>query len=418
MNQFLYNISIFLMGFIFKFASIFNKKAKLWINGRKNVFEKIKSKIAETDKIIWTHVSSLGEYEQGLPVILKLKEKYPDYKYVISFFSPSGYEVMKDKTPADLVFYLPLDTPKNSKKIVEILHPEIVLFVKYDYWFNLLQQLCNKKHYTVFISAIVREQQVYFKSYGKWFLSIMRRVNHYFVQNEEVKKLLEKYKISQVTVSGDTRFDRVKMLPERNNDLLWLEKFKQDKTLIVAGSTWKEDDRIMRLLCNQTLSENEKMIIVPHNIDCNNITLLKNQIKLKTLLYSQIKDKKICDYQVLIIDAVGMLTKIFSYADIAFVGGGFGKEGVHNVLEPAVFGIPVIYGPIIDKFTEAVELQKFGGGIVIHSFTETETVVKELLNNPEKMKETGTKAKDYVFNKPNSTQTIIHELEIQQVLYN
>ena len=406
MYQFLYNIGIVLLGTLMKTASVFHSKARLWVRGRKNVFAEIKSQIAENDKVIWLHASSLGEYEQGLPVFTALKAKYPDRKFALSFYSPSGFEVVKNKTWADVIFYLPLDTPQKVKELVRILHPELAIFVKYDFWFNLLTELAKNKIKTFFISAIFRSDQIYFKPQGKWFISIFQKVTHFFVQDEKSQKLLQSVGINQVTVSGDTRFDRVKMLLKRDNHLDWLVQFKQSQKLIVAGSTWKEDDELLENFINQKLTKYVKILIAPHNMNTEYFQKFKSELNAATILFSAIKEKNPADFQVLILDTVGLLTKVYSYADIAYVGGGF-TRGIHNVLEPAVFGIPVLYGANFQKFIEAQELLDAGGSIVVHNQQEMDSCFTELFDNEEKRENIGLKAKNYVLQKPDSTEVIL-----------
>ncbi|WP_128331761.1 3-deoxy-D-manno-octulosonic acid transferase [Apibacter sp. HY039] len=412
----IYKLSIYFLGFGMRVASIFHPKAKLWVNGRKNVFTLIKDKIKPDDKVIWMHASSLGEYEQGLPVLTALKERYPDYKFAISFFSPSGFEVVKDNTWADLVFYLPLDTAYNAEMLIKNLHPEIAIFVKYDFWYNLLIRLSSTKIPIIFISSVFRENQIYFKPVGKWMVSVLKNISCFFVQDEKSKILLKSIGIEKVIVSGDTRFDRVKMLLNRDNHLSWLEKFKDDHILLVAGSTWKEDDIVLEKYVNLDTRLNCKWIIAPHNMDVEHIKNLKSELKLKTILYTEIIDQNLDEFEVLILDTVGLLTKVYSYADIAYVGGAFGKEGVHNVLEPAVFGSPVIFGPVYHKFIEAEELIQAGGAITIQNQSGFDIIISDLLKNKKLRNKIGHEAQNYVLSKPNSTQLILNYLESFQII--
>jgi 3-deoxy-D-manno-octulosonic-acid transferase len=391
-----------------KIASLFHPKARLWVQGRKNTFSDILNKIKADDRVIWMHVSSLGEYEQGFPVLTALKEKFPGYKFALSFFSPSGYEVVKNESWADVLFYLPLDTPSNARKLLKSLHPEYAIFVKYDFWYNLLDELAGNHVQTIFISSVFRENQIYFKPGGKWFVSILKKVSHFFVQNEKSRKLLNSVGITQVTVSGDTRFDRVKMLLNQDNRLDWLTKFKNEQTLFVAGSTWKDDDELIKNFINSPLLKNTKVLIAPHNMNPEYFQKLKTEFNANTLLFSEIKDSNPEEYQVLILDTIGLLTKVYSYSDISYVGGAFGKEGVHNVLEPAVFGSPILYGPIYDKFIEAEELAETGGGIIIHNQQEFNSLLSYLHYQTAKHLETGNQAQNYVLEKPDSTQIILN----------
>ncbi|QYN49988.1 3-deoxy-D-manno-octulosonic acid transferase [Apibacter sp. ESL0432] len=398
------------MGAGMKIASLFHPKARLWVQGRTHVFSEIQNKISPTDQVIWMHASSLGEYEQGLPVLTALKKKFPKHKFAISFFSPSGYEVVKNNCIADLIFYIPLDTPSNANQLIELLHPNYAIFVKYDFWYHILQALAAKKIPTLFISSIFRQDQIYFKPNGKWFVSILKKVTHFFVQDENSKKLLNSIGIQQVTVSGDTRFDRVKMLSKQNNHLSWLSLFKGTNTLIVAGSTWKEDDTLLKNFINSSFFMNCKILIAPHNMNHEYFQKLKAELLPKTVLFSELSHTHPADYQVLILDTVGILTKVYSYADISYVGGAFGKEGVHNVLEPAVFASPVLFGPIYDKFIEAVELIQCGGAKVIHNQNEFNEELVELLTDTNKRYRMGERAREYVFSKPDSVQIIVDYL--------
>ncbi|CVK15385.1 3-deoxy-D-manno-octulosonic-acid transferase [Apibacter mensalis] len=407
MNSFFYTLGIHLMGAGMKIASFFHPKAKLWIQGRVQVFAEIQNRISPTDSVIWMHVSSLGEYEQGLPLLIALKKKFPEHKLALSFFSPSGYEVVKNNCMADLLFYIPLDTPSNANKLIELLHPDYAIFVKYDFWYHILQTLALKKIPTLFISCIFRQNQIYFKPSGKWFVSILTKVTHFFVQDENSKKLLNFIGIQQVTVSGDTRFDRVKMLIKQNNQLNWLSLFKGTSTLIVAGSTWKEDNILLKNFINSSFFINCKLVIAPHNMNSDYFRKLKGELMPKTLLFSELNHTNPTDYQVIILDTVGILTKVYSYSDISYVGGAFGKDGVHNVLEPAVFASPVVYGPIYDKFIEAVELIQFGGAKVIHNQNEFNEALVELLTDKNKRHKMGKKAQEYILSKPNTVQLII-----------
>lgn len=414
MNSTFYNLGIQLLGMGMKLASLFHPKAKLWIQGRKNVFTHIQSKISKNDKVIWMHASSLGEYEQGLPVLNALKDRYPNYKFAVSFFSPSGYEVVKDKSWADVIFYLPLDTSLNAKELIKALHPSCAIFVKYDFWFHLLNELSKNKIQTIFISSIFRENQIYFKPNGKWMVSILKKINHFFVQNDKSLRLLNSIHISQATVAGDTRFDRVKMLLNLKHDLPWLAQFKQNNTLVIAGSTWKKDDELFINFINSNTNKKLKFVIAPHNMNKEYFNDLKYKFNCKVLFYSEISPElNLSDFSVLILDTIGILNSVYSYGDISYVGGGFGKEGVHNVLEPAVYKQPVIFGPIYDKFIEAEELSNSNGGIVIKNQSEFNSIINSLVLDPDYRNSLGGKAQNYVLNKPNSTQIIVDYLDNQ-----
>lgn len=414
---FLYNILVLVAEFVLKIAAIFNKKIKLFIDGRKQTFFKLKQAISNTDEVIWMHCASLGEFEQGRPIIEKLKLKFPAKKVVLTFFSPSGYEVRKNYENADVVCYLPLDSVKNAKRFLEIVHPQLAIFVKYEFWPSLLIALKKNNIETILISGIFRENQLFFKWYGGWMRKSLRTFSHFFVQDENSKQLLNSINFNNVTVSGDTRFDRVYEITEQNNKLPFIEEFVDNKYTVVAGSTWKEDETMLVDYINNKASENEKFIIAPHNINPKDIAELKNSISKKVVLFSE-KDfdaaqggKNLADYQVFIIDTVGILTKIYSYATIAYVGGGFTKTGVHNVLEPATFGIPIFIGPNYHKFNEAIDLVKNKACFVVDNSKKLSLHLEKVFQLNEMRIEAGNISQKYVFDKTGATAKILNYLE-------
>lgn len=361
---FLYNLIVQIAGFLLKIVALFSPKIKLFMDGRKSVFEILQTKINPNDKTIWFHAASLGEYEQGLPVIEKIKEKFPHHKIVITFFSPSGYEVRKNNAVADVTVYLPLDTKKNAKEFLSLVQPEMVFFIKYEYWPNYLNELRKLETPTYLISGILRKKQLFFKWYGGFYRKALDTFTHFFVQNESSKKLLLELGKTNVAISGDTRFDRVAAILEKDNSLDFIETFKNDTLTIVVGSSWPKDENLLVEYINQT-SEKVKFIIAPHNIKSEQIQELKNSITKKTVLFSEKSTKNLADFDVFLIDTVGILIKIYSYADIAYVGGGFGNPGVHNILEPATFGVPIVIGPNFSHFAEAIALVNMEGCISI-----------------------------------------------------
>lgn len=380
------------------------------MDGRKNWKQKMKSHIQPEDKIIWVHCSSLGEFEQGRPVIEKAKTEFPNHKIVVSFFSPSGYEVRKNYKGADYIFYLPLDTKQNAKALVKTLHPEILILVKYEYWYNLLKRLQKKKIPVIVISAVIKEKNVFFKAWGSWFRKIIRRISHFFVQDQDSKNLLESINFHEVTVSGDTRFDRVKEILNSKNELIFVEKFKGNSKLIVAGSTWPDDDEILTDFINSKLPEDWKIIFAPHNIDQKKIIQLKEKLKLPTTIYTQLKEEELTDSRVLIVDTIGILTKIYAYADVSYVGGGFTKTGVHNTLEPAVFGVPIIFGPNYQRYFEAIELIENEAAVKFENQFEFDEKMSNLIENESERNRRGKIAYDLIQSKPNSTQLILNYL--------
>ncbi|WP_264522789.1 3-deoxy-D-manno-octulosonic acid transferase [Flavobacterium sp. N502536] len=404
---FLYNLVISIAGFFLKIVALFSPKIKLFIDGRKNVFAILEEKIKPSDKTIWFHSASLGEYEQGLPVIEKIKEKYPAHKIIVTFFSPSGYEVRKNNTVADVTLYLPLDTKSNAKKFLKLAHPELAFFIKYEFWLNYLNQLETTQTPTYLISGIFRDSQMFFKWYGGFYRKALKAFTYFFVQNKSSKEKIERIGFHNVVVSGDTRFDRVNAILERDNTLDFIEQFKNSTPTIVIGSSWPKDEALLAEYINQA-GEDVKFIIAPHNIKTDQIASLKAQITKSTVLFSEKKDKDLSGYNVFIIDTIGLLTKIYSYGTIAYVGGGFGNPGIHNILEPATFGIPIVIGPNYSNFAEAVQLVKLGGCLVISNPSELKQQLDLLLHNKEYLEEKSQICKSYIQDNIGATNSIMN----------
>ena len=411
-----YNFIVFLASQILKLVALFSPKMKLFVNGRKTVFSTLQSKIKPIDKTIWFHAASLGEYEQGLPVIEKIKEKYPNHKIVVTFFSPSGYEVRKNNTVADVTVYLPLDTKSNAKQFLDLVHPEMVYFIKYEYWPNYLHELKNRNIKTYLISGILRENQAFFKWYGSFYRDALKTFDYFFVQNENSKKLLQSIGFNNVKISGDTRFDRVVSILERDNTLDFIEEFKDNKTTIVIGSSWPKDEELLVNYINQS-SDDLKFIIAPHNIKQEQILVLKNSIKKNTVLFSEkdemlkrVQHDKLKDFNVFIIDTIGILTKIYSYADIAYVGGGFGNPGIHNILEPATFGVPIVIGPNYSHFAEATALINMNGCVSIQNQTQLNEIFDLLIQNEDERFEKGHICSTFVQMNKGATNSIMNHI--------
>lgn len=397
----LYTLSIYVVGFALKIIALFNKKLKLFVEGRKNVFPYLQENIQKGERYVWVHTASLGEFEQGLPVIKALKNR--GKKILVTFFSPSGYEIRKNSPDADLVVYLPLDTPKNARKFLEIVQPEMAIFVKYEFWYHYLNELKNRGIKTYLLSGIFRENQIFFKPYGAMMRDCLRAFHHFFVQNEKSKKLLQSIGFENITVSGDTRFDRVSEILKRDNSLDFMEAFKGNSLCVVFGSSWESDEEIYLKAINYSDNKNVKYVIAPHDIKPEKIDSFRRKIALKTIFFSEKEGKNLSEYDVLILDTIGILTKVYSYADVAYVGGGMGNSGLHNVLEPAVFGIPVVIGKNYDKFAEAKELVEMGGVISVSTEKELEEKLSLLIQNPDKRAEIGKINADFV--KKNSGAT-------------
>jgi 3-deoxy-D-manno-octulosonic-acid transferase len=367
--HFIYSIIVAIAGLLLHIVALFVPKIKLFVRGRNDVFPILQSKIKPEDKTIWFHAASLGEYEQGLPLIEKIKVKYPNHKIIVSFFSPSGYEVRKNNTIADATVYLPLDTINNARKFIQIVHPEMAFFIKYEFWPNYLNELKKQNIPTYLISGIFREKQAFFKWYGGFYRNALEAFTFFFVQNESSLNLLRQLGKQNAILSGDTRFDRVASILENDNSLDFIAAFKDKKTTLVAGSTWPKDEELLLNFINSS-NEEYKYIIAPHNIKPEQIQEFKNKCTKNVVLYSEKENKNLGDYEVFIIDTIGILTKIYSYADIAYIGGGFGYPGVHNILEPATFGIPIVIGPNYSHFVEAVDLVQLKGCISIQNQKE------------------------------------------------
>ncbi|WP_396137375.1 3-deoxy-D-manno-octulosonic acid transferase [Flavobacterium sp.] len=410
--SFIYNFILLFASQLLKILAFFSPKLNLFVEGRKSVFVTLKNEIQAIDKTIWFHAASLGEYEQGLPVIEKVKQKYPNHKIIITFFSPSGYEVRKNNTVADVTVYLPLDTISNAKQFVQIVHPEMVFFIKYEFWPNYLNELKNQNINTYLISGIFRENQAFFKWYGGFYRKALYTFDYFFVQNEGSKTLLKSIGFTNVKVSGDTRFDRVVAILERDNTLDFIEQFRDSSTslgktkMVVIGSSWPKDEELLVNYINQS-SDDVKFIIAPHNIDKNQILNLKTLISKKTILFSEKDNDDVSNYAVFIIDTIGILTKIYSYADIAYVGGGFGNPGVHNILEPATFGIPVVIGPNYSHFSEATALVNLEGCLTIQNQTQLNEAFDLLLQNEDERLEKGHICSTFVQMNKGATQTIM-----------
>ncbi|WP_149208436.1 3-deoxy-D-manno-octulosonic acid transferase [Flavobacterium johnsoniae] len=403
---FLYNLTIYIAGFFLKIIALFSPKIKLFVEGRKNVFSVLEEKIKADDKTIWFHSASLGEYEQGLPVIEKIKEKYPSHKIIVTFFSPSGYEVRKNNAVADVTIYLPLDTKSNAKRFLKLVHPEFAFFIKYEFWLNYLKELEKSKTPTYLISGIFRDSQMFFKWYGGFYRKALNAFTYFFVQNESSKQKIEAIGFKNVIVSGDTRFDRVNAILERDNTLNYVENFKNNQLTIVIGSSWPKDEVLLIEYINQA-PENVKFIIAPHNIKTDQISNLKSQITKSSILFSEKENKNLSNYNVFIIDTIGILTKIYSYGTIAYVGGGFGNPGIHNILEPATFGIPIVIGPNYSNFAEAVSLVELGGCISITNFLELKEILDRLINDPKLLTEKSHICKSFIQNNKGATNTIM-----------
>ena len=399
----LYNIAIQLYALLIRIFSTFNTKASLFAKGRRNIFTRIEEKIDKQHRHIWFHFASLGEFEQGRPVLEKIKEQYPKKKIIITFFSPSGYEIRKNYALAEGIFYLPLDTASNAAKLIAAFNPELAIFTKYEYWYHYFREL--NKHGTplLIISGIFRPNQIFFKPYGAFHRKILTYVSHFFVQNEESLVLLKTINIENTTLSGDTRFDRVAENAQTPKKLDLIEAFCGENPVFVAGSTWPDDEQLLSQLCKRY--PDWKFIIAPHEIDAGHISEIEKLFPeaVKYSLLPASGNAADLNLQVLIIDNIGMLSSLYAYGKIAYIGGGFGV-GIHNTLEAAAFGIPVIFGPKYDKFQEAKDLIVLGAAKSISTLPELSAAFQQFSENDV----AGSIAKKYVRSKTGATDQIVN----------
>lgn len=421
----IYSFLVSVAGFFLKIVALFSPKIKLFVDGRKTVFETLSQSISKQEASIWFHAASLGEFEQGLPVMEKIKVLYPKHKIIVTFFSPSGYEIRKNNTIADVTVYLPLDTRKNAKLFIDLVHPELVFFIKYEFWPNYLNELKSRNIKTYLISGIFREDQAFFKWYGGFYRNALKSFDHFFVQNEKSKKLVQQLGFQNVKISGDTRFDRVVSILKRDNTLDFIKEFKDNTTTIVIGSSWPKDEELLVNFINNS-TEKIKFIIAPHTIKPEQIVELQKSITKKSILYTDLFPAQtlhvthsaetlhatsLQEYDVFIIDIIGILTKIYSYADIAYVGGGFGNPGVHNILEPATFGIPIVIGPNYAHFAEATALVDLEGCVSISSQNELNDAFSNLILNRDIRNEKGHICSTFVQMNKGATAVILKLIE-------
>jgi len=401
----LYRFGLTIFYILMKFASLWHPKAKLWVSGRKHWEEELRSKVGKIDSSVWFHFASLGEFEQGRPVLEALKKAEPKTNIIISFFSPSGYEICKNYALAKAVCYLPLDTPNNATTFIEIIKPKYAVFTKYEYWFYFFRTL-QQQHIPLYIvSAIFRQNQVFFKWYGGFYRQMLGFITYFFVQNKESKDLLTSLGYQNVALSGDTRFDRVAENAKNKKELKEIKAFCGSSKVLVAGSTWPADEELLNTIIESY--PNWKIIIAPHEIAEANLQQLEEQLLGKTIRYSILKVHKSTLPQVLIIDNIGLLSSLYTYGTIAYVGGGFGK-GIHNTLEAAAFGLPVIFGPRYQKFQEAKDLVELKAGFSISNQAELNDCFKLLQSDTHK--EAGKQAKAYVDAHTGATGQILKKI--------
>ena len=406
----LYNLTIKLYLASIKVAALYNNKAKKWLSGRKNIFKDLERTINKNDSIIWFHVASLGEFEQGKPVLEEIKKAFPSHKILLTFFSPSGYEVRKSYSGADYIFYLPIDTKKNAKKFIEIVNPKIAVFVKYEFWFNYINELYKNKIPLLMVSVIFRPSQHFFKFWGRWFRKQLHKVTWFYVQDNESVALLEKIKVYHAEKSGDTRFDRVFDLVQEKQSLKQIKQFKDDAFLVVAGSSWSPDEDILKYVLSQS-SHLFKLIIAPHVVSESHIKELQQKFKRwSPVLFTELNPSQKITSRILILNTTGILSYVYRYADFSYIGGGFGA-GIHNLLEPATYGQPVVFGPKYDKFREANELINIGSGFPIKNKEDALVIFNRLLNDKPLLNTSSQASKEYIEANTGATHKVISKIK-------
>ena len=419
MHRILYNIFLFLYKIGIRTASLWDQKAKLWLEGRKDFFEKLQKTMIPGERFIWVHCSSVGEFEQVSPLLDNIRKVYPSYKIFLTFFSSSGFEAQKNSRHVDYVFYLPLDSAKNANRLIGIINPLLVIFVKYEFWYYYLKGIKKRNIPLLLVSAIFRKDQPFFKWHGLLYRRMLSFFTHIFVQNEASKKLLKKNNmVAGVSVSGDTRFDRVIEIAEKFVPVDSIAQFAGSDKIIVAGSTWSEDEKIINRYLKNNSAPGSKWIIAPHEINTKHLEDLRELFP-GSIFYSQINaGSDLLNSNVLIIDNIGMLSRLYKYATIAYIGGGFGKNGIHNVLEAAVYGKPIIFGPVYHQFNEAKELLLNHGAITISSYEEFEISIKKILNEESTRIRISEKARTYVYSNKGATEKIMRYIQENRLLTN
>lgn len=404
----LYNMGIRIYWLVAWAISPWNRKAKLWVDGRKGWLHKLTAALEPGEPVTWFHCASLGEFEQGRPIIEASRDSYPGSKILLTFFSPSGYEKQKNYQGADHVMYLPLDTRKNARLMIEALELKRAIFIKYEFWYHFLKILSNKKVPTYLASGNFRSDQIFFKGYGRWYRSFLKCFSHIFVQKEDSADLLKSIGYQDVTVAGDTRFDRVHELPQSRYKHKALEGFSAGSAVLVAGSTWEKDEQMLAR-AYQELPPELRWLIAPHELSEGHLSSLQKRFP-GSVRFTQLKKEVPSGTRAIIVDTIGQLSYLYRFGTLAYIGGGFGK-GIHNILEAATYGLPVIFGPAYHKFAEAVELTELGGAFPVGDEEELLFTVRQQLENPELLKTTSQIAENFVHERVGATSRILDKCE-------
>lgn len=400
----LYNLAIIIYDFFVHLAAPFSRKPRKMMKGHWVVYELLRQQREPDAYYIWFHAASLGEFEQGRPLIEEIRKLYPNYKILLTFFSPSGYEVRKHYKGADIVCYLPFDKPRNVKKFLDIVNPCMVFFIKYEFWKNYLDELHARRIPVYSVSSIFRREQIFFQWYGGTYRKVLKNFDHLFVQNEASKRYLNKIGVTRSTVVGDTRFDRVLEIKEEAKNLPLVEAFSKNHFTLVAGSSWAPDEDLLINYFNT--HPNCKLIIAPHEIDENHLVEIVSKLKRTHVRYTKATEENVEKADCLIIDCFGLLSSIYRYGEVAYVGGGFGV-GIHNILEAAVYGVPVLFGPKFHKFMEAKELIECKGAYTIKEYEELELLLNQFYEDKNLLNETGKNSRQYVVSKSGATNKIL-----------
>ncbi len=404
----LYDLGLLIYHFGVWVASFGNDKAKKFIEGRKGVIEYISGKIDKNSQYVWVHAASLGEFEQGRPVIEQIKRLKPEYKIILTFFSPSGYEVRKNYEGADIVCYLPIDTSWGAKRFLDTVRPACAIFIKYEFWMNYIRGLKSRNIPTYIVSAIFREEQAFFKWYGGWYRKVLHCFNHLFVQNQTSLDLLALIGVNNASLTGDTRFDRVADIAAKSKELPIVSAFKQGKKVIVAGSSWPKDEDILCAYFNE--HPEVKMILAPHEIHQSHLDSIVAKLKRPYVFYKETNEEEAAQADCLIINCFGLLSSIYKYGEVAYIGGGFGV-GIHNTLEAAVYGMPVVFGPNYHKFQEAVGLVERGAAYVVENSEQYNPLMDKMLSDGSSLLLTASEAAAaYVNENRGATTKIVEQI--------
>ncbi len=399
-----YTLAIRVFGLLIRVAAPFKRAARLWVEGRRNWHKRLKADILNEENVVWFHAASLGEFEQGRPIIEKVREEYPDHPILLTFFSPSGYEVRKGFDKADFVHYLPLDTPENARNFLDAVRPKIAVFIRYEYWYNFLKTMFRRGIPVVMVSSIFRKEQIFFRPYGEWFRKALRRISRFFVQNEESLTLLDSIGVESMELSGDTRFDRVWDAAREHRDFPLVERFLAGRPCLMAGSTWPFDDQLLKEIVPSF--PDLKFVIVPHHVDEENIKRVVSLFGGEVALYTRGEDQDLENLQVLVVDTIGMLTYLYRLADLTYIGDGFGA-GIHSVMEPAAFGMPIFFGPNYHNFQEAVDLVERKSAFAVKDQQELVRGIRRFADDVQAREAVGQTCREYIQEKRGATDRVM-----------